>query len=113
MTEAMLTDRLNFFASFFKDFYGVDVLSSPVSDELLQWTRSFAMQASLKATLACANSFATSDFRPDLETVSVPTLVIHRTADATVPTDTNGRPAAKVIEYASFKEYEGAPHGLF
>jgi len=113
MTEAMLADRPKFFASFFKDFYGVGMLSSPVSDELLQWTRSVAMQASLKATLACANSFATTDFRPDLDAVTVPTLVIHGTEDATVPIDASGRPAARAIKHATLKEYEGAPHGLF
>jgi len=113
MTDAMLADRAKFFTSFFKDFYGVGVLSSPVSDELRQWTWSVAMQASLKATLACANSFATTDFRPDLDAVTVPTLIIHGTEDATVPIDASGRPAAKAIKYATLKEYEGAPHGLF
>ena len=71
------------------------------------------MQASLKATLACANSFATTDFRPDLDAVTVPTLIIHGTEDATVPIDASGRPAAKAIKHATLKEYEGAPHGLF
>jgi len=79
------------------------VLSSPVSDELLPWTRSVAMQASLKATLACANSFATTDFRPDLAAVTVPTLVIHGTEDATVPIDASGRPAANAIKHATLK----------
>jgi len=113
MTEEILADRPKFFGGFFKDFYGVGLSSGPVSEELLQWNRSVAMQASLKATLACANSFATTDFRPDLAAVTVPTLVIHGTKDATVPIDASGRPAAKAIKHATFKEYEGAPHGLF
>ena len=113
MKEAMLADRPKFFSDFFKDFYGVGILSKPVSDEYLQWTRTVAMQASLKATLSCANSFATTDFRPDLAAITVPTLVIHGTEDATVPIDTSGRPAAKGIATATLKEYEGAPHGLF
>lgn len=112
MTNGMLADRPHFFAEFFKAFYGVGILSNPASDELLQWTRSVAMQASIKATLACANSFATTDFRPDLLAVTVPTLVIHGTDDVTVPIDASGRPAAKAIKGATLKEYEGAPHGL-
>jgi len=44
MTAAMLTDRPKFFADFFKDFYGVGMLTRPVSGEFLQWTRSVAMQ---------------------------------------------------------------------
>ncbi len=113
MTEAMLHDRAAFFAGFFKDFFGVGILSKPVSSEYLQWTCSVAMQASLKATLACAKSFATTDFRPDLDAVTVPALVIHGTQDQTVPIDASGRPAAKAIAFAVLKEYEGAPHGLF
>ena len=113
MTEAILADRPKFFAGFFKDFYGVGLMSHPVSEEYLQWTRSVAMQASLKATLACAESFATTDFRPDLAAVTVPTLIIHGTADATVPIEASGRAAAKAIKSAALKEYDGAPHGLF
>ncbi|WP_404308995.1 alpha/beta fold hydrolase [Neorhodopirellula lusitana] len=113
MSEALLADRPKFFADFFKNFFGVGLMSHPVSEEYLHWTRSVAMQASLKATLACANSFATTDFRPDLAAVNVLTLVVHGTADATVPIDASGRPAAKAIQSSTLKEYDGAPHGLF
>jgi non-heme chloroperoxidase len=113
IAESIVADRPKFFAGFFKDFFGVGTQDTPVSDEYLQWTRSVAMQASLKATLACANSFATTDFRPDLVAMTVPTLIIHGTEDATVPIDASARPAAKAIVGATLKEYEGAPHGLF
>ena len=71
------------------------------------------MQASLKATLECAKSFASTDFRPDLAAFKVPTLIIHGTDDKTVPIDAAGRAAAKGISQATLIEYEGAPHGLF
>jgi len=112
MNEAILGDRAKFFTDFFNDFFGVSVLSSPVSQEFLQWNRSVAMQASLKATLACANAFATTDFRSDLASFRVPTLVVHGTADSTVPIDATGREAVKGITMAELKEYLGAPHGL-
>jgi non-heme chloroperoxidase len=113
MTQGMKKDRAQFFASFFDDFYGVGMISSPVSDEMIEWSRSVAMQASLKATLACAESFATTDFRPDLSSFKVPTLIIHGTADKTVPIDAAGRAAAKGIAGSTLIEYDGAPHGLF
>jgi non-heme chloroperoxidase len=112
MGEGMKKDRAKFFASFFEDFYGVGMISSPVSDEVVEWSRSVAMQAGLKATLACANSFATTDFRGDLPAFRVPTLVIHGTSDKTVPVEL-GRAAAKGIAGATLIEYDGAPHGLF
>lgn len=113
MTESIRADRAHFFAGFFKDFYGVGLVSSPVSDELLEASRHTAMQASLKATLACAEAFATTDFRPDLASFRVPTLIIHGTADKTVPIDATGRAAAKAIPGAELIEYDAAPHGLF
>lgn len=106
-------DRAHFFAGFFRDFYGADLISHPVSKELLEWSQSVAMQASLKATLDCAQAFATTDFRPDLASFSVPTLVLHGTDDKIVPIDATGRVAAKAIPNALAIEYDGAPHGLF
>lgn len=113
MTQGMKEDRTKFFASFFKDFFGVGLVSHPVSEPLLEWARSVAMQAGLRPTLACAKAFATTDFRPDLAAFKVNTLVIHGTADKTVPIDATGRVAAKTIPSATLLEYEGAPHGLF
>ena len=113
MAQAMKVDRPKFFAGFFRDFFGVGVLTRPVSDETLEWARSMAMQAGLKGTLECAKSFASTDFRGDLAAFQVPTLVIHGTADKTVPIDASGRAAAQGIAQAKLIEYEGAPHGLF
>ena len=79
----------------------------------MEWARSVSMQASLKATLACAKSFASTDFRADLPAFRVPTLIIHGTSDATVPIDAAGRAAAKGIAGSTLIEYDGAPHGLF
>jgi non-heme chloroperoxidase len=113
MTEGMEQDRAHFFNGFFKDFYGFGFVSKPVSEEVLEWSRQIAMQASLKATLACANAFATTDFRPDLASFSVPTLIIHGTNDKTVPIDATGRAAARGIANAELIEYQGSPHGVF
>lgn len=113
MTAGMKADRAHFFASFFKDFFGVGLVSHPVSDEVLHWAQDVSLQAGLRPTLECAKAFATTDFRPDLASFTVPTLVIHGTGDKTVPIDTSARQAAKGITNAKLIEYDGAPHGLF
>lgn len=113
ITKGIKEDRAKFFAGFFKDFFGVSLVSHAASSELLEWARSVSMQASLKATLACAKAFATTDFRPDLAAFKVPTLVIHGTDDKTVPIDAAGRAAARGIANSQLIEYDGAPHGLF
>jgi non-heme chloroperoxidase len=113
MGEAINQDRAHFFAGFFRDFYGVGLISQPVSKELIESSQAVAMQASLKATLDCAEAFATTDFRPDLASFTVPTLIIHGTADKTVPIEATGRVVAQAIPNAMAIEYDGAPHGLF
>ena len=112
MTINMIEDRAAFFTDFFKKFYGVNMLNHPASQEILEWSRSTAMLANLKGTLACAGAFSSTDFRPDLSAFNVPTLIIHGTDDETVPIDASGRAAAAAIPNSQLIEYEGAPHGL-
>jgi pimeloyl-ACP methyl ester carboxylesterase len=117
MGRGIAEDRARFWAGFFPQFYGTGMLArtvgqSAVSQEVVDWSRQVAMQASLKATLACATAFATTDFRPDLKAVTVPTLIVHGTDDAIVPIDVSSRQAAAGIAGSVLKEYEGGPHGL-
>ena len=112
MTAGMKADREKFFATFFKSFYGVSLLEHSTSSEVLDHAWMQAMMAGLWPTLACAKAFATTDFLGDLASFNVPTLIIHGTADKTVPIDAAGRAAAKGIASAKLIEYEGAPHGL-
>jgi non-heme chloroperoxidase len=112
--ESIKADRAAFFRNtFFKQFFGVGLISHPVSDEVIHWAWNIAMQASLRSTLEAAKAFGSTDFRPDLAAFDVPTLILHGTADATVPIDATGRAAAAGIRNAQLVEYDGAPHGLF
>ncbi len=77
-----------------------------------EWSQNTAMQAGLRGTLACAQAFSSTDFRPDLASLAVPTLVIHGSADKTVPIDPTARAVAKALPQAQLIEYDGAPHGL-
>ncbi|KQM66579.1 MULTISPECIES: alpha/beta fold hydrolase [unclassified Sphingomonas] len=113
IADNIKADRPKFFRTFFDQFYGVGFITSPVSEEVLDLSWNTAMLAGLKPTLACAESFGTTDFRPDIPSITVPTLVIHGTADQTVPIDATGRALAKALPNATLIEYDGAPHGLF
>jgi non-heme chloroperoxidase len=113
MTEATLTDRAHFFKGFFKDFYGVGLIDRPVSEEVLHLSWQTAMQAGLRPTLAAAKAFASTDFRADLAAFTIPTLVIHGTADKTVPIDATAREVAARLPHAQLVEYNGEAHGVF
>ena len=110
--DGLRKDRPEFLSEFFKTFYGQGTKKGGVSDGVLHWSLMMAMQASPKATLDCVDAFGTTDFRPDLNAFDVPTLVVHGTADETVPIDPSGRAAAEAIRDAELKEHDGAPHGL-
>lgn len=113
MAKGVREDRPHFFRSFFKQFFGVGLVSHPVNDETLDLAWATAMQAGLHPTLAAARAFGATDFRPDLASLTVPTLVIHGTADKTVPIDATGRAVAKAVPNARLIEYAGEAHGIF
>lgn len=110
--DGILEDRAGFFEGFFKDFYGVGFFEKPVSQGVLDWSSHTMFFAGLKPILACAESFGTTDFRPDMAAINVPALILHGTADKTVPIDAAARQAAQLIPQARLIEYDGAPHGL-
>ena len=70
------------------------------------------MSAGLWPTVACVRAFSETDFRPDLDSFTMPTLIIHGVQDRTVPIDLTARAAAKAIPGAKLVEYEDAAHGL-
>ena len=110
---AIRGDRADFFRGFFKDFFGTSFLDKPVSDAVLDDAWRQAMNAGLWPTVACVRAFSETDFRPDLEAFTMPTLIIHGVDDRTVPIDLTARAAAKAIPGTKLVEYEGAAHGLF
>jgi non-heme chloroperoxidase len=113
MAEKMKNDRVGFLDSFGKQFFGVSVMNHPISTPLLDHYRTLEALASPIATLECAKSFATTDFRKDMGAVNVPTLIIHGDEDKTVPIEAAGNQSEKMIGNSVYIVYEGAPHGLW
>ncbi|WP_019987218.1 alpha/beta fold hydrolase [Rudanella lutea] len=113
MVDKIRTDRADFLQTFGKQFYGVGMLSKPVSQAMLDGDFMRAYLASPKATIDCVRAFSETDFRSDVQTINVPALIIHGDADKTVPIESSGEQTANLMMNASYKIYEGAPHGLF
>lgn len=113
MAEQIKADRIGFLDSFGKTFFGVSFISKPISTPLLDYYRMLCSFASPRATLECAKSFSSTDFRGEMASVNVPTLIIHGDEDKTVPIEISSEVATKLIPDNKFIIYEGAPHGLF
>jgi non-heme chloroperoxidase len=113
MMEQMQDDRVGFLDDFGKKFFGVNLISHPVSTPLLEYYRMLASFATARSTQQCAMSFAQTDFREDLKKMNIPTLIIHGDSDKTVPIEASSDRTARMIEGSQYLVYEGAPHGLF
>ena len=113
MVDGVRKDRPHFLETFGKKFFGAGLLNFSVSNDLLDWAKGLALQASPKATIDCIRAFSETDFRADLPAIRVPTLVIHGDSDETVPLKISGELTAKLVPGAELTVYEGAPHGLF
>jgi non-heme chloroperoxidase len=70
------------------------------------------MQAGHRNAYECIAAFSATDFRPDLDAIDVPTLVIHGDDDQVVPFEVGGKASAERIKDAKLIVYPGAPHGI-
>jgi non-heme chloroperoxidase len=113
MLASMKNYRIDFLDTFGKMFFGVSLINKPISTPLLEYYRMLGSFASPRATRECAKAFAYTDFREDILSVNVPTLIIHGDADKTVPIEATGDVSSKLIPQSTYIRYEGAPHGLF
>ena len=104
-------DRLAFLEEFTTNFFsaGKDL---KVSEPQREYARDIAAFASPKGTLDCIAAFGRTDFRGDLEKVTVPTLVIHGDSDAIVPFEVSGKRSAEIIKDRELVVVKDAPHGF-
>lgn len=111
--KSVRADRHRFLSGFSKDFFGLNMINSPVSSEVLAWMTQMVNMASLKAQINCIDAFSTTDFNVDLPSFTVPTLIIHGDDDRVVTFKGTGEKEILKIPGAILKVYEDAPHGLF
>ncbi len=112
MMQGVREDRLKFLDGFSKQFVGWGVVSHPISEEMLHYTQAIAAMAQPHATQQCITAFGTTDFRPDMPKITVPTLFVHGDADEIVPLDVSARQGHAMVPGSRLDVIEGGPHGL-
>ncbi|MET9564050.1 alpha/beta fold hydrolase [Streptomyces tauricus] len=112
VSEAVKKDRYAFFSDFYNDFFNLDEnLGTRVSEGAVRNAWNVAAGSGAIASAAAPLTWPT-DFRADIPKIDVPTLIVHGTADRTLPIDATGRRFAKALPTAQYTEIDGAPHGL-
>jgi non-heme chloroperoxidase len=110
--QGIKADRLSFLTSFMANFYNVHAFGrKTVSEEVLRLSWNIAAMASPIATLSCVGSWLT-DFRDDLLSIKIPTLVIHGDDDRILPFAASGSRTHEAVEGSRLIVVAGAPHGL-
>jgi len=110
MEQGLRSDRDSFFDQFTTGFFSAgDQLK--VSEEQRQDAIRLCHQSDQTAALGCMEAFGTTDFREDLPTITVPTLVIHGDSDGTVPFEGSGQRTHQAIAQSELVVLAGAPHG--
>ena len=84
-----------------------------MSPGLGEWVTRQIVDTPLKVLLDTAAAFATTDFREELASFELPTLVVHGDLDASAPIDITGRRTAALIPDSRLVVYEGSGHGLY
>ncbi|HVY82104.1 MAG TPA: alpha/beta hydrolase [Steroidobacteraceae bacterium] len=93
-------------------FYGFNRPGAKVSEGIIRnWWRQ-SMMGGAKAQYDCIKAFSETDFTEDLQTIQVPTLVMHGTDDQIVPYADSAPLSAKHLKKGTLKTYEGFPHGM-
>ncbi len=111
MKQGVREDGEDFYAEFTTNFFTAGE-ELKVNDEQLADARRLCAQADETAALECIEAFAATDFRDDLTHVSVPTLVLHGSADAIVPFESSGMRTAEAIDGARVHVLDQGPHGI-
>jgi non-heme chloroperoxidase len=110
MRQGLVDDRDAFFDEFTTGFFTAgDELK--VSEEKRQQALVMCRESDQDAAVACLDAWAGTDFRGDLEKVTVPALVIHGDSDQIVPFDGSGRRTHETLEGSEMHVIEGGPHG--
>ncbi len=104
-------DRLAFLDQFTTAFFSAGG-SLKVSEAQRLYARDIGAFASPKGTLECIAAFGRTDFRGDLDKVTVPTLIIHGDSDVIVPIEVSGRRTAEAISGSEIVVIKDGPHGI-
>lgn len=110
--QAIAADRPAFLSTYLVNFHNADVLRGKlISSEVIQDNWNIAAGASPTGTWQCVSAWLT-DFRKDLASFDIPTLVIHGDSDRTLPLSASGQATHALVKDSRLVVVNDGPHGL-
>jgi pimeloyl-ACP methyl ester carboxylesterase len=109
--SSVRSDRLAFLDQFTTTFFSAGAQLT-VSEVQRIYARDIAAFGSPQGTLECITAWGRTDFRGDVDKMTLPTLVIHGDSDAIVPFEISGKRSAEAISGSELVVIKGGPHGL-
>ncbi len=110
--KAILSDRSQFWKDLSLPFYGYNRPAAKVSEGVREAFWLQCMMAGMPASYLGLKPSSETDLTLDLARFNRPTMIIHGDDDQLVPIANSALRTAKLVNRATLKIYEGAPHGL-
>ena len=111
MTAQLTANRNTFYDDFTTKFFSAgDRLC--VTEAQRQEAIALCDQASKLAALEAMQAFSLTDFREDLQKLTLPALVVHGDADAIVPFEGSGKRTHESLAASELVLISGGPHGI-
>jgi non-heme chloroperoxidase len=109
--ESLARDFHHQIAKAAPDFFGAT--KNQVSTEAMDWwTRMIIDRCPLRVMLTLHQLMTETDFRPELRTITTPTLIVHGDSDISTPLERTSRRTHALIAGSQLTIYENAAHGL-
>jgi len=110
--KGVRADRSQFYKDLTTPFYGANRAGADVSQGVRDSFWLQGMMGGFKGQLDCIKAFSETDFTEDLESIQVPTLILHGDDDQIVPIGASALLSAKLVKDSTLKIYPGLSHGM-
>jgi non-heme chloroperoxidase len=107
-THELIADRPAFVRAMAVPFFAPEAVSA----ETIAWGCNLALRTALHAALEYTRINIETDVAGDMAAFTMPTLIIHGSADAAAPFDQSAARAHALVRASELRIYEGASHGL-
>jgi non-heme chloroperoxidase len=109
----MLNDRAQLFRDSLDAFFSPGTAEHAVTDGIKEWMMTIALGSPLLPMLELNRTMSETDFRNDMKSFSMPTLIVQGDSDVFAPPACTGMRTHNMIPGSRLLIYAGASHGLF